>query len=178
MALEDPLFRIVEVSCLSGRLLLSCSRLRCCLASSSLASRLPSRFLLLDPLSYDSDALTPTSRKLSCCTSSIHSLSSRSALLSYLGLILGMTCSPTLYRFLSSSISSMVLPLLGLAWRNMSNKVVTLASGLVSRTVARHDGQVKGCGFKVSAWEATEENHSFRHEPQKVCRQSSRVNGW
>lgn len=33
----------------------------------------------------------------------------------------------------------------------MSSNVVTLASGLVSRTVARHDGQVNGFGFEPSA---------------------------
>lgn len=53
-----------------------------------------------------------------------------------------------------------------------------LASGLVSRTGARHDGQVKGFGLEAEAWEDCHENHSLRQEPQKVWRQSRRVRGW
>lgn len=61
----------------------------------------------------------------------------------------------------------------------MSNKVVTVAFGLVPRTSARHDGQVYGCVTRrdCEAEVACHENHSFRQEPQKVCKQSSRVNG-
>jgi len=53
---------------------------------------------------------------------------------------------------------------------------VTKAFGWVVRTEARHDGQVYGCiDVAVDAWKA---NHSLRHAPQKVCRQSRRVSGW
>lgn len=59
-----------------------------------------------------------------------------------------------------------------------------MALCLVSRTGARHDGQVKrtvsgvgGIG-NLSIDAAWKLNHSFRQEPQKVCRQSSRVRGW
>jgi len=55
-----------------------------------------------------------------------------------------------------------------------------VAFGRVPRTSARHDGHVYG--FVVRRERAAEvachENHSFRQEPQKVCRQSSRVKGW
>jgi hypothetical protein len=66
----------------------------------------------------------------------------------------------------------------------MSRRVTTVALCLVSRTGARHDGQVKttasgvggvGAFSTVAAWKW---NHSFRQEPQNVCRQSSRVSGW
>lgn len=60
----------------------------------------------------------------------------------------------------------------------MSSSVVTVAFGLVSRTEARHDGHVYGFGFEAEAWDACHENHSFRHDPQKVCKQSSKVKGW
>lgn len=52
------------------------------------------------------------------------------------------------------------------------------AFGLVSRTEARHDGQVNGLGFEVEAWETCHENHSLRQDPQKVWRQSRSVRGW
>lgn len=55
-----------------------------------------------------------------------------------------------------------------------------MAFGRVPRTSARHDGQVYG--FVVRRERAAEvachENHSFKQDPQKVCRQSSRVKGW
>lgn len=60
----------------------------------------------------------------------------------------------------------------------MSSNVVTVALGLVSRTEARHDGHVYGFGFEAETWDACHENHSFKHDPQKVCKQSSKVNGW
>ena len=59
-----------------------------------------------------------------------------------------------------------------------------MALRLVSRTGARHDGQVKTIASGVggvgafSTVEAWKWNHSFKQEPQKVCRQSSRVSGW
>lgn len=62
----------------------------------------------------------------------------------------------------------------------MSRSVVTVALGRVPRTSARHDGQVYGCVVR-RAWTAEvacHENHSFKQEPQKVCRQSSSVKGW
>jgi hypothetical protein len=55
---------------------------------------------------------------------------------------------------------------------------------LVSLTGARHEGHVNGAAsdggglgaFSIfAAWKL---NHSFKHEPQNVCRQSSRVSGW
>jgi hypothetical protein len=59
---------------------------------------------------------------------------------------------------------------------NISSSVVTVALGCVDRTEARHDGHVYGCSdVAVVAWNA---NHSFRHAPQKVWRQSSSVSGW
>lgn len=59
-----------------------------------------------------------------------------------------------------------------------------MALGLVSRTAARHDGQVNRGGFDdpeeggCRGRVACQENHSLRHEPQKVWRQSRRVRGW
>lgn len=52
---------------------------------------------------------------------------------------------------------------------------VMVALGLVSRTDARHDGHVYGFGLETEICDAC---HSFRHDPQKVCNQSSKVNGW
>lgn len=50
----------------------------------------------------------------------------------------------------------------------MSSKVVTVAFGLVSRTEARHDGQVYGFDWDEDGREACDVNHSLRQEPQKV----------
>jgi hypothetical protein len=62
----------------------------------------------------------------------------------------------------------------------MSSNVVTVAFGRVPRTWARHDGQVYGLVVRRdwAAEVACHENHSFKQEPQKVCRQSSKVKGW
>ena len=62
----------------------------------------------------------------------------------------------------------------------MSSSVVTVAFGRVPRTSARHDGQVYGLVVRRerAAEVACHENHSFKQDPQKVCRQSSRVKGW
>ena len=62
--------------------------------------------------------------------------------------------SPGLYFSRISSFSSSLLALAGLACTNMSSKVVTLASGLVSLTEARHDGQVYGFDLLEEACEA------------------------
>lgn len=58
-----------------------------------------------------------------------------------------------------------------------------MALCLVSRTGARHDGQVKtevpgagGSGAFSAAW-ACHVNQSFKQAPQKVCRQSRSVRG-
>lgn len=58
--------------------------------------------------------------------------------------------------------------------------MVTVAFGRVPRTSARHDGQVYGLVVRRerAAEVACHENHSFKQDPQKVCRQSSRVKGW
>ncbi len=69
-------------------------------------------------------------------------LSAASALSSRFSSIFGITFSPGVYFCRSSCLSCSVLPLPGLAWRYMSSRVVTVAFGLVSRTEARHDGQV------------------------------------
>jgi hypothetical protein len=87
------------------------------------------------------------------------------------------------YFFFKSSFSSVVLPLSGLAARNISSKVVTVALCFVSRTGARHDGHVYGvelAGTELGLLreaDSCHENHSFKHEPQKVCRQSRSVKG-
>jgi len=53
---------------------------------------------------------------------------------------------------------------------------VTKAFGCVVRTEARHDGHVYGwIDVAVDAWKA---NHSLRHAPQNVWRQSRSVSGW
>ena len=83
-------------------------------------------------------------------------------------LTLGKTFSPALYAFRVSSFSCSVLDLPGFAWRYNSSRVVTFAFGLASRTDARHEGHVKGLSVLLDAWEACHENHSFKHEPQKV----------
>jgi hypothetical protein len=95
------------------------------------------------------------------------------------------TSSPILYFFSSSSFSSSVLPFSGFAATNISRSVFTVALCLVSLTGALHDGQVYGVppagigvAFGVFRDEASwKENHSFRQEPQKVCRQSRSVRG-
>lgn len=60
---------------------------------------------------------------------------------------------------------------------------MTVALFLVSRTGARHDGHVYGVEpegtesrllREAVSWN---ENHSFKHAPQKVWRQSRRVRG-
>jgi hypothetical protein len=62
----------------------------------------------------------------------------------------------------------------------MSSNVVTVAFGRVPRTSARHEGHVYGFVLRraCTAAVACHENHSFKQEPQKVWRQSSRVKGW
>lgn len=60
---------------------------------------------------------------------------------------------------------------------------MTVALFFVARTTARHDGQVTGLLLLEEAPEARAElswkaNHSLRHAPQKVWRQSRRVRGW
>jgi hypothetical protein len=95
-----------------------------------------------------------------------------------------MTRSPGLYFSRISSISVVERAFSGFAAVYMSSKVTTVALCLVSRTEARHDGQVNrtssgagGLGDRsiFAFWKL---NHSFRHAPQNVCRQSSSVNGW
>jgi len=67
---------------------------------------------------------------------------------------------------------------------NISTSVVTVALCFVSLTGALHEGHVYGVPVSGSgegearcelSWKL---NHSFRQEPQKVCRQSRRVSGW
>lgn len=60
----------------------------------------------------------------------------------------------------------------------ISRRVVTVALGRVSRIVARHEGHVRGFGLLLEALVAWKANHSLRHDPQNVCRQSRRVRGW
>lgn len=96
----------------------------------------------------------------------------------------GRTLSPGLYFWRISSFSFSGFALSGFAVRYMSSKVLTVALWRVSRTDARQDGQVNlfeaGAGGlgDVSATVCCHPNQSFRHEPQKVCRQSRRVKGW
>jgi hypothetical protein len=87
-----------------------------------------------------------------------------------------MTLSPGLYILSDSLRSSSVLNLVGFAVENMSSKVETVALCFVPLTDARQAGHVYGC--KLVARDAWERNHSFKQEPQKVCRQSRRVRGW
>jgi hypothetical protein len=87
--------------------------------------------------------------------------------------------SPGLYRCAISSFSSADLSRSGWAIKTMSSNVVTVAFGRVSRTSARHDGQVKrGAEPEGRLRDPWAENHSFKQEPQKVCRQSRSVRGW
>lgn len=94
------------------------------------------------------------------------------------------TLSPGLNFLFISALSSSGLALSGLAARNMSSSVATVALWRVSRTWARHEGQVKTAepgdgGFGAcSAAVACQLNHSLRQAPSKVCRQSRRVRGW
>lgn len=98
-------------------------------------------------------------------------------------LIFGSTLSPGLYLWRASSFSSSVFALSGFAERNISSRVATVALCRVPRTCARHDGQVKildpglGGSGAFSAVVCCQRNQSVRQEPQKVCRQSSSVNG-
>lgn len=89
--------------------------------------------------------------------------------------------SPGLYCSLSAAFSESLRSLPGSSFNNISSSVVTVAFGLVSRTHARHDGQVYGLDFgceEERAAFACKPNHSFKQEPQKVWRQSRRVSGW
>lgn len=123
--------------------------------------------------------LVPASLKLISRTSSSNLLSSSSELESLdSSLLAGKTEPPGLYFFAISSFSSSDFCLLGFAWRNISRRVVTVAFGLVSRTVARHDGQVNRGDLLDLGCETCQENHSCRQDPQKVCRQSRTVRGW
>jgi hypothetical protein len=154
----------------------------CCV--SRLRSRPPDR--LFSRRLRDGD-VTPTSRKLIWRACSIISRSRWSALCSSTDrsgmLIWGRTLSPGLYFWRTSSCSSVGLALSGFEARKMSSRLVTVALRRVSRTRARHDGQVKtvapgagGFGF-VSAEIFCHSNQSFKQEPQKVCRQSRSVKG-
>ena len=91
----------------------------------------------------------------------------------------GNTESPGLYRWAISSFSAGDRALSGCASRTISSSVVTVAFGRVPRTSARHDGQVnRGEVPEDRCRDPCAENHSFKHNPQKVCRQSRRVRGW
>lgn len=111
-------------------------------------SLLPSRLLsrLLRSLGGSRLALfplgMPTSRRLSCCTSSNMrwSASSRSSR----RLSFGSTLSPGLNFSRSAFFSPSLFPLSGFAFKNISSSVVTVAFGCVVRTEARHEGQVYG----------------------------------
>lgn len=120
--------------------------------------------------------LLETSATLCCLTLSISCRSSSSE-----SEVSGETStgSPGLYFFAISRLSCSDLACSGFAFSTISSNVVTVAFGLVARTAARHDGQVnRGAELDVRGRTACHENHSFRQEPQKVCRQSSKVRGW
>ena len=97
---------------------------------------------------------------------------------------LGKTLSPGRYLLSISAFSASDLRLSGCAASSISSSVTTVALCLVLRTASRQEGQVKmgvpaAGGFgRVSADWACQPNHSLRHAPQNVWRQSSRVNGW
>lgn len=57
---------------------------------------------------------------------------------------------------------------------------MSLQSAFVPLTDSRHDGQVYGWVMRrlFFAEAACQVNHSLKHDPQKVCRQSSSVSGW
>lgn len=130
---------------------------------------------------------TPASWRLKFRTSFISRLSSCSTLRSLsvfsLSSTFRITSSPGVYFVLDSSFSSSVFPLSGFAAKNISSNVVTVALCFVSRTGARHDGHVYGlvpAGMELGLLRAAlncQLNHSFRHAPQKVCRQSRSVSG-
>ena len=128
------------------------------LSSVPLPSRLASLLDVVLVLASDSPLLlrvllvvgsaTPTSLRLKSLTSFISLRSSSSLLLSLklfsFSSIFGHTSSPGVYLSPSAAFSSTDRPLSGFAARNISSSVVTVALCLVSRTGARHDGQVYG----------------------------------
>lgn len=135
----------------------------------------------------------PASRRLSSVTCSTSRLSSSSSCCCWrsaavaAGLLpcgdlvrarLGITLSPGLYSFASSSFCSSVLPLSGLAAMNSSSRALSRKSSLVSRTGALQAGQRKTGVVRVSAAAcARVENQYFRHDPQKLWRQSRSASG-
>lgn len=164
-------------SCLSARLLRRASSKRRS-PERSVACLSPAVLELDDPF-LDLLPLPPMSLMLISCTSvrSLRSCPSVSGLLRPGGS--NNTFSSGRYFFPMSSFSSCGRAFSGLDCRNRSSSVFTLASRLVSRTDDRHEGQVKGGRLRASgALEVCHENHSFRQEPQNVCRQSRRVKGW
>lgn len=115
------------------------------------------------------------SLKLNSRTRSMTSLS-RSSSGRLLLRSLGMTLSPGLYIFAMSAFSCSDLPLSGFIFMYCSRIVLIHACLVVARTGARHEGHVYG--WMLVAVDACWANHSFRQEPQKVCRQSRRAKGW
>ena len=177
------LFLLASSACASlGWTALLCALLL--LPSPAGLARLASLLLLPAALA----AASVASRRLISCTCSSSLLSSSSSLtcssVRSWNFNLLRSFSPLLYIASISSLSACVFPFPGLSDRYMSNRVVTLASCLVSLTASRQLGQVYiglfgggGGPGAVSARMAWEENHSFKHAPQKVCRQSRRVRG-
>lgn len=153
------------------------------LAARLLDSSSSRRRLVLEPEELPCTA----SRRLISLTSSIRCLSRSSALncsaVLRRNVMSGNTLSPGLYFASISSFSCWGFTFSGCATRTMSSRDATVELCLVSRTEARHDGQVKtdapgaGGSGALRAASACHSNHSFRQAPQKVCRQSRSVSG-
>lgn len=133
------------------------------------------------------DDSTPTSRKLisrACSNIWRSKRSNRRSSGDLTGFCMrGSTSSPCLYFSCISRSSASGRALSGCARRNISSRVATVALCRVSRTWARHEGQVAtmvpadgGLG-EFSAVVACQLNQSLRQDPQNVCRQSRRVRG-